>query len=405
MRSVKPLSDAEVKRAKPQDKDYRLSDGSGLYLIVKKNGSKLWRFDYYRPITKNRTTLGVGAYPDVGLADARRVRDDARSKLAAGKDPQDSEVGADSTFEQVALEWLNMQTDKSDATRAKSLYLLKFAFPDIGSMSIREVKANHVLTVCRKAEAAGHLEKAAKVRAKIGQVMRYAVATGQANIDPTPDLRGALKTQSTKHHAAITDPKVLVELLRDIWQYNGHMITQAALKIAPMVFVRPIELRAAKWSDIDLDSSIWSYTPPKTQSSVGTDHIVPLARQVVEILKDLNDLTGHSEFVFPSLYTYNRCMSENTINLALRRMGWGKEQMCGHGFRATARTILEEVLEYPVEIIEQQLAHRVRDMHGRAYNRTKHLEKRHIMMQHWADYLDSLRLDPTSSTKLGDHLD
>lgn len=167
------------------------------------------------------------------MADARRIRDDARSKLAIGKDPQDIEIGSDSTFEQVALEWLNMQTDKSDATRAKGMYLLKFAFPEIGAMPICEVKANHVLTVCRKAEAAGHLEKAAKVRAKIGQVMRYAVATGRANVDPTPDLRGALKTPSTKHHAAITEPAVLAELLRDIWQYDGHMITQAALKIAP----------------------------------------------------------------------------------------------------------------------------------------------------------------------------
>lgn len=391
MRSVKPLSDAEIKRAKSQDKDYRLSDGAGLYLIIKSTGSKLWRFDYYRPATKNRTTLGIGAYPEITLADARRIRDDARAKIAKKVDPQDKEFIGE-CFEDIALEWLEMQTDKSDATRAKSLYLLKFAFGDIGRMMVDEVKAKHVLAVCRKAEAAGHLEKAAKIRAKIGQVMRYAVATGRADHDPTPDLRGALKTPVTKHHAAITDPRVLSELLRDIWQYDGHMITQAALKIAPMVFVRPIELRAAKWADIDLQSMQWAYTPPKTQSTMATEHIVPLSTQVVEILKDLHDLTGNSEFVFPSLYTYKRCMSENTINLALRRMGWDGDQMCGHGFRATARTILEEVLEYPVEIIEQQLAHRVRDMHGRAYNRTKHLDKRRIMMQHWSDYLDSLRL-------------
>lgn len=404
MRSVKPLSDAEIKRAKPKAKDYRLSDGGGLYLLVRHNGSKLWRLDYYRPSDKSRTTAGIGSYPEITLVQARQYREEARANLAKEIDPKEK-ILVGHSFEEVALEWLAMQTDKSDATRAKSLYLLKFAFDDLGKMMVGDVKAKHVLAVCRKAEAAGHLEKAAKVRAKIGQVMRYAVATGRAEHDPTPDLRGALKTPVTKHHAAITEPRVLAELLRDIWQYDGHMITQAALKLAPMVFVRPIELRAAKWADIDLQSMQWAYTPPKTQSTMATEHIVPLSRQVVEIFKDLHDLTGHSEFVFPSLYTYKRCMSENTVNLALRRMGWDGDQMCGHGFRATARTILEEVLDYPVEIIEQQLAHRVRDMHGRAYNRTKHLEKRRIMMQHWSDYLDSLRLNQTSATALVVHSD
>lgn len=394
MRQVKPLSDAEIKRAKPQDKEYRLSDGAGLYMVIRPNGSKLWRFDYYRPATKKRTTLGIGSYPEITLADARQIRDDARAKLAKGIDPQDQPDLSQSTetFAQVATEWLSMQTDKTDSTRAKSLYLLKFAYADIGSMLIDQVKAKHVLDVCRRAEAEGHLEKAAKVRAKIGQVMRYAVATGRADRDPTVDLRGALKTPVTKHHSAITDPKILAKLLQDLWAYDGHMITQAALKIAPMVFVRPVELRTARWADIDLEHGVWAYTPPKTQSSTGTEHIVPLAAQVIEILQDLRDLTGHSEYVFPSLFSYSRPMSENAINLALRRMGWDGSTVCGHGFRATARTILEEVLDYRIELIEQQLAHRVKDMHGRAYNRTKHLDKRRIMMQHWADYLDSLRL-------------
>lgn len=390
-RTVKPLTDAEIKRTKAQDKPVRLSDGGGLYLTVECSGVKLWRFDYYRPDTKKRTTLGLGAYPAIGLADARQLRDDARKLVANGIDPQKKDDVVES-FKVVALEWLARQTDKADATNAKSLYLLNFAFVDLGDMAINTIKPMHVLTTCRRAESVGHHEKAAKIRAKIGQVMRYAVATGRAERDPTPDLRGALKPPVTTHHAAIIEPKKLGDLLRDIWAYDGHMVTVAALKLAPMVFVRPVELRCALWSDVDLDTALWSYTPPKTQGSTGTQHIVPLPRQAVEVLSDLHMLTGRSEFVFPSLHSYQRPMSENTINNALRRMGWAQDEMCGHGFRATARTILEEVLDYPVELIEQQLAHRVRDMHGRAYNRTKHLDKRRAMLAAWADYLDSLRL-------------
>lgn len=247
-----------------------------------------------------------------------------------------------------------------------------------------------VLAACRKQEAEGKHETAQPIKTKCGQVFRYAVAIGRADRDPTSDLRGALKPPVVKHRAAITDPKRLAKLLRDIDDYSGHFSTVCALKLSPMVFIRPGELRAAKWADIDLDAAQWSYTPPKTRNQTQLEHIIPLPTQAVAILREIQQVTGAGTHVFRSSGK-SGYLSEGAILGALRRMGYEKDDMSGHGFRATARTILDEVLGFKIELIEQQLAHKVADMHGRAYNRTKHLPERTQMMQAWADYLDKLK--------------
>lgn len=247
-----------------------------------------------------------------------------------------------------------------------------------------------VLAACRKQEAEGKHETAQPIKTKCGQVFRYAVAIGRADRDPTSDLRGALKPPVVKHRAAITDPKSLAKLLRDIDAYSGHFSTVCALKLSPMVFIRPGELRAAKWADIDLDAAQWSYTPPKTRNQTQLEHIIPLPTQAVTILREIQQVTGAGTHVF-RISGKSGYLSEGAILGALRRMGYEKDDMSGHGFRATARTILDEVLGFKIELIEQQLAHKVADMHGRAYNRTKHLPERTQMMQAWADYLDKLK--------------
>lgn len=396
---VLPLTDTKIKTAKNEtDKPIKLFDGNGLFLLLDTNGKKYWRMNYTRPLSKKRNTLAFGLYPETTLAEARTLRDQARKLLSQGVDPAEYRKlqateqleNANDSFERIALEWLDRQ-NTADVTKNKSLYLLKFAFSGFGNKPIREVTARDVLTVCRQEEAKGHLEKAHRIRSKCSQVFRYAIASTLLDTDPTRDLRGALKSVEVTHQSAITDPSKVGGLLNAIDNYTGQLVTIAALKLAPLTFVRPGELRAAKWADIDLDKAEWRYTPPKTKKQTKVELIVPLSRQALSILHDMRNLSSKSEYVFPALHTNLRCMSEGTILQALRRMGYGKEEMSGHGFRAMARTILEEVLEFPIEIIEQQLGHQVRDMHGRAYNRTKHLDKRKDMMQKWADYLDGLK--------------
>jgi len=397
-RTVKPLSDTQIKFAKPRELQYKLSDGDGLYLLVKPDGVKLWRMDYTRPITKKRNTLAFGVYPDISLADARSKREEARKLIALGSDPSEqrkedarvAKIAAANTFESVALEWLSKQKF-AESTKEKSKYLLILPFLKFGHRPISEILPYEVLDVCRIAEKEGHLEKARRIRQRCSQVFRYGVALGICSSDPTRDLRGALEAPETRHHSAIVDPCEVGRLLVDIENYSGNYTTVSALKIAPMLFTRPGELRALKWADLDLDLAQWRYTPPKTKKKTGIQMIVPLASQVVGILRELQAIHGHSEYVFPAIHTKLKCMSENTINQALRRMGWEADQVCGHGFRATARTILEDVLDYPPELIEMQLGHQVKDPNGRAYNRTWKLVKRTEMMQHWADYLDDLR--------------
>lgn len=396
---AKPLTDLQIRQAKPKDKPYKLSDGEGLYLLVKLDGAKLWRLDYTRPIIKKRNTLALGVYPEISLSDARLKRDNAKKLLAKEIDPseqkkadlREAKVASGNTFEAVALEWLSKQK-YADATHEKAIYLLKLPFQKFGNRPIAEIMPIDVLDVCRIPEKEGHLEKARKTMNKCSQVFRYGVAISACKADPTRDLRGALETPYTEHHAAIIEPVELGRLLQDIEHYSGFYTTISALKLAPILFTRPGELRALRWASINLDVGEWRYTPPKTKKSTGIEMIVPLPTQAIVILKELQIVNGHTDFVFPSSHTSLKPMSENTINQALRRMGWGGDQMCGHGFRATARTILEEVLEYSPELIEMQLGHQVKDTNGRAYNRTKHLTKRKEMMQAWADYLDGLKV-------------
>ena len=402
-KKAKGLTDTSVKSAKPKDKEYKLSDGGGLYLLVKPNGGKYWRLKYYF-LDKERL-LAFGVYPDVSLKDARLKRDAAKKLLAQNIDPSEAKkeekrlsiLQAANTFESIAREWLEKQNHLADVTQNKSKWLLDFAITGFGKKAITDITAPDVLAVCQLLEKQEKRETARRIKVKCGQVFRYAIQNGLATYNPTQDLKGALQPVITKHQAAITDPVEVAELLKAIAGYKGQLVTLCALKLAPMVFVRPSELRQALWEHIDLETKEWRYHVNKTN----TAHIVPLSRQAVTILKELHALTGRSPYVFPSIRTNSRPMSENTINPALRRLGYTSEQMCGHGFRAMARTLLEEVLGYPYDVIEQQLAHTVRDPNGRAYNRTKHLEQRHKMMQHWSDYLDSLQADNVVAVKFG----
>lgn len=397
MPSRKPLTHArQADTAKPEEKTYKLSAGLSLYLEVTPTGSKRWRFRYR--FAGKEKMLSLGLYPTVGLLEAKEARDSARKLIARGVDPSEhrqerkeaAKQAAANSFEAIALEWLDRQTDKAETTRAKGRWLLQFAIDEFGHRPIQEITPPMVLSACRKLEAEGKLETARRIKTKCGQVFRYAVATGRAERDPTPDLRGALKTPVVQHRAAITDPKAVGKLLRDIDQYGGQFTTLCALKLAPLIFIRPGELRAAKWADIDLDAAVWSYIPPKTRNQTQLEHVIPLPTQAVSILQDLHRLTGHHTHVFHS-WGKDGYLSEAAVLNALRRMGYGKDEMTGHGFRAMARTILDEVLGFRIELIEQQLAHKVADMHGRAYNRTKHLPERTKMMQAWADYLEGLK--------------
>lgn len=389
----------QAKNAKPEDKPYRLSAGGGLFLEVGPDGSKCWRFRYTH--AGKRGLLSMGLYPEIGLEEARRRRDAARTQVAQGVSPSEhrrvekeaARLSAANSFEAVAKEWLARLTDKAESTRGKAAWLLQFAIDDFGKCPVNEVTPPMVLAVCRKLEVKDKLETAHRVRSKCGQVFRYAVGTGRADRDPTADLRGTLRTPRVKHRAAITEPEKVGKLLLDIDNYSGGFAVQAALMLSPYVFVRPGELRSAEWSHFDLgDKAEWRFTPPKTRNQTAAELIIPLPKQAVAILEGLKARTGNGQYVFRS-WGKEGYLSENAVLAGLRRMGYGPDDMTGHGFRAMARTILDEVLSFPIEIIEQQLAHQVRDMHGRAYNRTKHLPQRREMMQAWANYLDELRAE------------
>jgi integrase len=392
------LADTFVRQVKHTGKAAgdKYADGGGMYLLVKAGG-KYWRQDY--TYTGKRKTLALGVYPAVTLAQARKRRDKARELLADGIDPgiakreekQAKAAAAGNTFEAVAEQWLKATAAKRAAiTQDKvTTWLRKDVSPYIGKMPITAIGPRDVLAVVRKMEARGVIDSAKRVAQICGQVFRYAVAEGTAERDVTTDLRGAFQHAEKKHYAAITDPAKLGELLRSIHAYTGHPGTVAAMKLAPMVFLRPGELRTGEWAEIDLEAAEWRI--PAARMKMGNDHIVPLSRQAVEILRSLHPITGHGRFVFPSLRTGERPMSENTLNACLRAMGYSNEVHTAHGFRATARTIMDEVLGERVDLIEHQLAQAVKDANGRAYNRTAHLPARRDMMQRWADYLDKLR--------------
>ena len=392
------LTDTFAKNVKPTGSSAgdKHTDGQGLYLHVK-NAGKYWRMSYR--FDGKQKTLALGVYPEVSLAKARQRRDKARELLADGIDPgiakreekQAKAAAAGNTFEAVAEQWLKATAAKRAAiTQDKvTTWLRKDVLPYIGKMPITAIGPRDVLAVVRKMEARGVIDSAKRVAQICGQVFRFAVAEGTAERDVTADLRGAFQHAEKKHYAAITDPAKLGELLRSIHAYTGHPGTVAAMKLAPMVFLRPGELRAGEWAEIDLEAGEWRI--PAARMKMGNDHIVPLSRQAVEILRSLHPITGHGRFVFPSLRTGERPMSENTLNACLRAMGYSNEVHTAHGFRATARTIMDEVLGERVDLIEHQLAHAVKDANGRAYNRTAHLPARREMMRRWADYLDRLR--------------
>ena len=393
---IMPLTDMQVLKAKPQGKQVTLFDGGGLFLLVTPSGGKLWRLKY-RYDGKEKL-LALGQYPDVNLKVARRRRDEAREQLANGIDPgevrkaqKQASTEETETFEVIAREWHGKFLPTWSAGHATKLLsaMSRDLFPWLGVRPIKELKAKELLDALQRIESRGTLETAHRMRGLLGQIFRYAVVTGRAERDPAADLRGALPQPNENHHAAITDPKEVAPLLRALDGYQGHFVVKCALRLAPMLFVRPGELRGAEWAEIDLEESVWNI--PGAKMKMKEPHLVPLSKQAVAILKELQPLTGASRYVFPSALSFSRCMSNNAILAALRRMGYSKDEMSGHGFRAMARTILDEILHVRPDFIEHQLAHAVKDPNGRAYNRTAHLVERRKMMQTWADYLDDLR--------------
>jgi integrase len=392
------LSDLGIKNAKPGEKPLRLSDSGGLYLEVAPSGGKLWRLKYRFNGKEKR--LALGKYPEVGLKEARERRDEARKLLANEIDPGENRKvqraakteRAANSFEVVAREWLAKNTPKWATTHTSKIVrrLEMYVFPWLGGRPIAEIAPPELLSVARRVEDAGAVETAHRILQNCGQVFRYGVATGRVTSDPTRDLRGkggALQSAKPVHMAAITEPRKVAELLRIFDTYQGTLTVRCALQLAPLVFVRPGELRQAEWKDIDLDAAEWRYIASKK----GNAHIVPLAHQAVATLRELHALTGTGRYVFPSARTGERPMSDNAVLAAMRRLGIAKDEMSGHGFRAMARTILDEVLGFRPDLIEHQLAHAVRDPNGRAYNRTAHLPERRKMMQAWADYLDKMK--------------
>ena len=397
------LTDTKIRAQKPRERAYRVADAQGLCLEVRPSSAKVWRYRYRHAGQASMITLGE--FPTMGLADARAERDRLRALVRSGANPAHvarveriTKAGqAATTFGAVGLELLEKRAKEglSPQSVKRERRLIEKDMASIRDLPITEVTAPLLLDALRKLERRGVIETAHRARAHAGQVFRYAIATGRAERNPAADLTGALEQPKTTHLAALTEPAKIGKLLRAIDAYQGSPVTTAALKLAPLFFVRPGELRSARWADIDLEGAEWRYTASKTK----TPHIVPLATQAIAILRELHPLTQRSEYVFPSVRGASRPMSENTINVALRTMGYDGSVMTGHGFRAMARTVLDEVLGFRPDFIEHQLAHAVRDPLGRAYNRTAHLAERKKMMQAWADYLYQLASETTCARK------
>lgn len=391
------LTDTTIRNAKPGAKPAKLFDERGLFLLVTPTGGKWWRLKYR--FEGKEKLLSLGTYPDVSLKNARERRDLARKQLADGIDPSQNRKAqkslrreqAANSFELISREWYEKYS-RSWVEAHGSRIIRRFErdiFPHIGSRAIADITAPELLQVIRRIEARGALETAHRALGNCGQVFRYAVATGRAERDPSGDLRGALPPVKGEHFAAVTEPIQAAQLLRAIDAYQGSTVVSCALRLAPLVFVRPGELRGAEWTEVNFDIAEWRI--PGARMKMGEDHIVPLSAQAAAVLREIHLLTGTGPYVFPSARTSTRPMSDNAILAAMRRMGIAKEEMSGHGFRAMARTILDEVLGAPVVLIEHQLAHAVTDPNGRAYNRTAHLPERRKMMQQWADYLDQIK--------------
>lgn len=390
-----PLTDVAVRAAKPKEKPYKLADERGLFLLVNPSGSKYWRWKFR--VDGKEKLLSFGTYPDVGLREAREKRDEAKKLMAAGIDPAQNRKAQKAarteevanSFEVLCREWLSQRSDTVEpAQTAKTLARMeKDVFPWLGRRPITEISAPEILSVLRRIDERGARYTAHRVRSEISRAFRYAIATGRAQRDPCPDLKGAIQPVRTEHMPAITTPKEAGELMRAIDAFRGTFVVKCALQLAPLLFVRPGELRKARWEDFDLDKGDWRYLVSKTK----TDHLVPLAKQAISILRELHPLTGHLDYVFPGRDP-QKPMSEATVNAALRRLGYDtKREITGHGFRAMARTILHEELHFKPEVIEHQLAHKVPDALGAAYNRTRFIKERREMMQKWADYLQSIK--------------
>lgn len=389
------LTNITIKNAKPGPKPQRMFDGGGLYLEVSPAGGKLWRLKYRFEGKEKRLALGI--FPTITLAEARDLREAARKQLAFGTDPAlpKKEAKAErlvqkETFELIAEEWFSKYQHTWAENTAETIIsrLRKDIFPYIGARAIREITASELLAVVRRIESRGAVETARRDLQKCGQIFRYGIATGRAERDVAADLQGAIAPPKKRHFASIHDPKEIGALLRAIEGYQGSLITRCALKVAPLTFVRPGELRHAEWTEIDLDGAEWRI--PAARMKMREKHIVPLSRQALEVLRELHQLTGSGSYVFPGERSRSRPMSENTVLAALRRLGYEKGEMTGHGFRSMASTILHEQ-GWQSEVVERQLAHGDRNKIRAAYNFAQHLPERRRMMQAWADYLDALR--------------
>jgi integrase len=392
------LTDLAIKGAKPNIKSYKLFDGGGLYIEISPNGGKWWRYKYRFNGSEKRISLGT--YPDISLKEARARHLVERNLLANGQDPSairktkkiESVANTENTFEAVAREWwLAHMANKAESHKNKVLRRFElYLFPWLGARAISSISPPELLACLKRIHSLNKLETAHRALQTSGQVFRYAVQTGRADRDISTDLKGALPPTKVKHMAAFTEPEEAAELLNAIDGFNGTITVKCALRLAPLVFTRPSELRRAKWSDIDFENEEWRYLVSKTQ----TEHIVPLSKQAINILKEIHPLSGHGEFVFMGGHSPLKPMSESAINAALKRMGYNTQlDITGHGFRAMARTIIHEILEIDPHIIEHQLAHKVPDNLGKAYNRTKFLRQRKTMMQTWADYLDKIKTE------------
>lgn len=390
------LTDTAVRNAKPGSKPIKLFDGDGLFLLVHPNGGKYWRFKYR--FAGKEKLLALGVYPEVSLKDARDKRDNARKQVAAGIDPGElkkarknakGDGSSDNSFAVIAREWFAKFSTNWVATHADKIIrrLERDIFPWLGKRAISDITAPQLLSTLRRIEERGAIETAHRALQNCAQVFRYAVATGRATLDPTIHLRGAIPPTKAKHHPSITDAKAVGELLRAIKGYQGSLVTKCALQLAPLVFVRPGELRKAEWSEFDLNAAEWRI--PATRMKMREQHIVPLPMQALTILRELKPLTGSGRYVFPGARSNGRPMSENTVNAALRRLGYSSEQMTGHGFRSMASTLLNEQ-GWHRDAIERQLAHAERNAVRAAYNYAEHLPECRRMMQAWANYLERL---------------
>jgi integrase len=398
------LTAAAVKAAETRGKAYKLADGKGLHLLVKPNGGKYWRMKY-RYGGKEKT-LALGVYPETSLAKAREKCQAARAQLGDGIDPSvtrrldkiNQQTEGANTFRRVAAEWYETQMGaKSDSYRDRTKRLLENdLYPALGHLPINQIEPPELLAALRKVERRGAVDMAHRAKQTAGQVFRYGVATGRCARDPSGDLRGALPARNKKHYAAITDPAQVGKLLVAIDGFEGTPTVKTALQLSPLLFQRPGEIRAMEWAEINWDAKQWEL--PAEKMKMSQPHIVPLSKQALALLRDIERHTAHrGKYVFPSQRGASRPLSDNGVRTAMRTMGYDNDTMTPHGFRAMARTILDEVLQYRVDWIEHQLAHAVRDPNGRAYNRTAHLADRHKMMQGWADYLDNLK----AQTKAG----